>query len=190
MPELSRSFEHPRVNVVVEDAFKYLANKADEFDVIICDSTDPDSKGGKLLSLISWNLLVRLSISGTSFFSVHFREYSFQGIFFFLLSSSQRNFSLVSSFKLIFSFVSSSQECPFYVFILGNLLFASSFLGIFFSFLHTRKFSFLSLHFRDPSLLSDFLMIPILFYLLILINVLLSIFINTACFTLSHSFKY
>lgn len=42
LPELSRSFEHPKVNLVIEDASKYLENKEDLFDVIICDSTDPD----------------------------------------------------------------------------------------------------------------------------------------------------
>ena len=57
LPELSRSFEHPKVNLVIEDASKYLENKEDLFDVIICDSTDPDWGEGELWSVISRNFL-------------------------------------------------------------------------------------------------------------------------------------
>eukprot|EP00112_Aurelia_sp_Birch-Aquarium-sp1_P006336 Seg1701.10 transcript_id=Seg1701.10/GoldUCD/mRNA.D3Y31 product="Spermidine synthase" protein_id=Seg1701.10/GoldUCD/D3Y31 len=39
---LSKSFDHPKVDLVIEDAFKFLQDKQKEYDVIICDSTDPE----------------------------------------------------------------------------------------------------------------------------------------------------
>ena len=36
-----KSFDDPRVNMVIEDAFKYMKEHRGEYDVIIVDSTDP-----------------------------------------------------------------------------------------------------------------------------------------------------
>eukprot|EP00794_Sanderia_malayensis_P006271 gene6271-6992_t len=45
-PKLSKSFSNPKVNLVIEDAFEYLKNKNNEYDVIISDSTDPNRDAG------------------------------------------------------------------------------------------------------------------------------------------------
>lgn len=47
LPNMAKSYEHPKVNVVLQDGFKYLRdyetkNEEDKFDVIITDSSDPD----------------------------------------------------------------------------------------------------------------------------------------------------
>lgn len=41
LPQLSVGYQHPKVEVVVEDGFKFLADKEDTYDVIITDSSDP-----------------------------------------------------------------------------------------------------------------------------------------------------
>ncbi|KAI9026175.1 Spermine/spermidine synthase-domain-containing protein [Hyaloraphidium curvatum] len=41
LPSLAVGYQHPKVDVVVEDGFKFLADKADTYDVIITDSSDP-----------------------------------------------------------------------------------------------------------------------------------------------------
>ena len=44
MPTLNdagKVFDHPRVNVVVQDAFEYMKNHRGEYDAILIDSTDP-----------------------------------------------------------------------------------------------------------------------------------------------------
>ncbi len=41
LPTLSIGYQHPKVDVVIEDGFKFLADKADTYDVIITDSSDP-----------------------------------------------------------------------------------------------------------------------------------------------------
>ena len=49
LPSLAKSFKDPKVNLVIDDAFKFLENKENEYDVIICDSTDPGWGEGKCL---------------------------------------------------------------------------------------------------------------------------------------------
>ncbi|RWS23598.1 Spermidine synthase-like protein [Leptotrombidium deliense] len=40
-PSLSCAFDNPKLNVVIEDGTKFVANHKNTFDVIICDSSDP-----------------------------------------------------------------------------------------------------------------------------------------------------
>lgn len=40
-PALAAAFEHPKAEVRIEDGIAYLKRSADEFDVILIDSTDP-----------------------------------------------------------------------------------------------------------------------------------------------------
>ena len=42
LPGMSIGFQHPSVQTHVEDGFKFLADRKDEFDVIITDSGDPE----------------------------------------------------------------------------------------------------------------------------------------------------
>lgn len=41
LPEVSGRLSDPRVNFIFEDGVKFVANKSDEYDVIIVDSSDP-----------------------------------------------------------------------------------------------------------------------------------------------------
>ena len=51
MPKVSRgSFDNPRAKVVIQDATKFIKETDEKFDVIICDSTDPEGPGAVLFS--------------------------------------------------------------------------------------------------------------------------------------------
>lgn len=50
-------FQHPKVKTHVGDGFKFLADKKDEFDVIITDSSDPDGPAETLFQKPYFELL-------------------------------------------------------------------------------------------------------------------------------------
>jgi|YNPMSStandDraft_1061717.scaffolds.fasta_scaffold00005_55 spermidine synthase len=50
LPHLTKSLEDKRVNLYIEDGFKFLKNKKNEYDIIIIDSTDPDTIAKELFS--------------------------------------------------------------------------------------------------------------------------------------------
>lgn len=50
-------FEHPNVKVHVEDGFKFLADRTNEFDVIITDSSDPEGPAQALFEKSYFALL-------------------------------------------------------------------------------------------------------------------------------------
>lgn len=50
-------FEHPNVTALVEDGFKFLADRKGEFDVIITDSSDPDGPAESLFQKPYFQLL-------------------------------------------------------------------------------------------------------------------------------------
>ncbi|KAB2953271.1 polyamine aminopropyltransferase [Heliorestis acidaminivorans] len=50
LPEFSRSLEHPKVNVVIEDGFDFIAKHKNQFDVILVDSSDPSGPAAPLFS--------------------------------------------------------------------------------------------------------------------------------------------
>lgn len=47
-PDISKSFQDPRATVIIGDGFKFLEDKSGEFDVIICDSSDPEGPASTL----------------------------------------------------------------------------------------------------------------------------------------------
>lgn len=51
LPSLSRgSFENPRADIIIQDAAKYVKETDQTFDVIICDSNDPEGPAKVLFS--------------------------------------------------------------------------------------------------------------------------------------------
>lgn len=54
---MSVGFQHPNVKALVEDGFKYLADRKGEFDVIITDSSDPDGPAESLFQKPYFELL-------------------------------------------------------------------------------------------------------------------------------------
>lgn len=48
LPEVSCSFDDPRMNVIIADGVKYMREPGDEYDVIIIDSPDPVGPAVKL----------------------------------------------------------------------------------------------------------------------------------------------
>lgn len=40
-PEISREFNNPKANVIIDDGIKFIQNNKDEYDIIIIDSSDP-----------------------------------------------------------------------------------------------------------------------------------------------------
>lgn len=57
LPGMSLGFEHPNVEVIVGDGFKFLEDKKDEFDVIITDSSDPEGPAEALFQKPYFELL-------------------------------------------------------------------------------------------------------------------------------------
>jgi len=51
-------YEDPRTRVVIQDAFTYLADPANRFDVIISDTTDPIGEAEKLFSVDFYHKMV------------------------------------------------------------------------------------------------------------------------------------
>ena len=51
LPSLSKgAFDDPRLQVVIGDGAQFVKNSPERFDVIICDSTDPEGPGAVLFS--------------------------------------------------------------------------------------------------------------------------------------------
>ena len=57
LPGMSVGFQHPKVEALVEDGFKYLQDKKGQFDVIITDSSDPDGPAEALFQESYFQLL-------------------------------------------------------------------------------------------------------------------------------------
>ncbi|KAI9854733.1 MAG: putrescine aminopropyltransferase [Vezdaea acicularis] len=57
LPGMAVGFQHPNVEVIVGDGFKYLADKKNEFDVIITDSSDPEGPAETLFQKPYFELL-------------------------------------------------------------------------------------------------------------------------------------
>lgn len=57
LPGMSIGFQHPNVTVHVGDGFKYLADRQNEFDVIITDSSDPEGPAESLFQKPYFELL-------------------------------------------------------------------------------------------------------------------------------------
>jgi spermidine synthase len=57
LPGMSIGFQHPNVTVHVGDGFKFLADRKNEFDVIITDSSDPEGPAESLFQKPYFELL-------------------------------------------------------------------------------------------------------------------------------------
>lgn len=57
LPGMSIGFQHPNVSVHVGDGFEFLADKKNEFDVIITDSSDPEGPAESLFQKPYFELL-------------------------------------------------------------------------------------------------------------------------------------
>src|ERR1700761_5244876 len=57
LPGMSIGFQHPAVEVRVADGFKFLADRQNEFDVIITDSSDPEGPAESLFQKPYFELL-------------------------------------------------------------------------------------------------------------------------------------
>lgn len=62
LPHMAKFHNHPKVNLVIDDGFKYLQNFAlsaeeDKYDVIITDSSDPEGPAEEFFQVNYYNLL-------------------------------------------------------------------------------------------------------------------------------------
>ncbi|RDW74214.1 hypothetical protein BP5796_07656 [Coleophoma crateriformis] len=57
LPDMSASYSHPKVEVVVGDGFRFLQDYRNEFDVIITDSSDPEGPAESLFQKRYFELL-------------------------------------------------------------------------------------------------------------------------------------
>lgn len=57
LPKMAVGFDHPKVEVLVGDGFKYLEDKKNQFDVIITDSSDPEGPAEALFQKPYFELL-------------------------------------------------------------------------------------------------------------------------------------
>lgn len=57
LPGMSVGFQHPSVQVFVDDGFKYLQENKGQYDVIITDSSDPDGPAESLFKSSYFELL-------------------------------------------------------------------------------------------------------------------------------------
>jgi spermidine synthase len=57
LPGMSIGFQHPSVQTHIGDGFKFLADRKDEFDVIITDSSDPEGPAESLFQKPYFELL-------------------------------------------------------------------------------------------------------------------------------------
>ncbi|KAI9804523.1 MAG: putrescine aminopropyltransferase [Sarcosagium campestre] len=57
LPGMAVGFQHPRVKTHIGDGFKFLADKKNEFDVIITDSSDPEGPAETLFEKPYFELL-------------------------------------------------------------------------------------------------------------------------------------
>lgn len=62
LPEMAKHHNHPNVNIVIEDGFKYLQElgqmaENDKFDVIITDSSDPEGPAEEFFQVNYFSLL-------------------------------------------------------------------------------------------------------------------------------------
>jgi hypothetical protein len=59
LPSMAVGYQHPNVKTHVGDGFKFLADRENEFDVIITDSSDPEGPAESLFQKPYFELLYR-----------------------------------------------------------------------------------------------------------------------------------
>lgn len=51
LPQTGCGFDHPKLNLIIEDGLKYVRGQVDKYDIIIVDSTDPFGPGEGLFTM-------------------------------------------------------------------------------------------------------------------------------------------
>ncbi|EGW32489.1 uncharacterized protein SPAPADRAFT_61556 [Spathaspora passalidarum NRRL Y-27907] len=65
LPSMAYQIRHPKVNLIIDDGFKYLKETTKKFDVIITDSSDPEGPAEEFFQINYFKLLLNaLSING------------------------------------------------------------------------------------------------------------------------------
>jgi len=59
LPGMSIGFQHPSVKTIIGDGYEYVAERENEFDVIITDSSDPEGPAEKLFQKPYFELLYK-----------------------------------------------------------------------------------------------------------------------------------
>lgn len=57
LPHMAKFHDHPRVNIVIDDGFKFLRENRNKFDVIITDSSDPEGPAEEFFRTSYFELL-------------------------------------------------------------------------------------------------------------------------------------
>lgn len=57
LPHMAKGFDDPRVQLHITDGFRFLANKSNEYDVIISDTSDPEGPAEQLFQQEYFQLL-------------------------------------------------------------------------------------------------------------------------------------
>lgn len=57
LPQMAKYHNHPKLNLVIGDGFKYLKETTDKFDVIITDSSDPEGPAEEFFQVNYFKLL-------------------------------------------------------------------------------------------------------------------------------------
>lgn len=58
LPEMAKFHNHPKVNLIIDDGFKFLKETKEVFDVIITDSSDPEGPAVEFFKESYFNLLL------------------------------------------------------------------------------------------------------------------------------------
>ncbi|KAG7660664.1 SPE4 [[Candida] subhashii] len=57
LPEMAKYHNHPKLNLIIDDGFKFLKETTEKFDVIITDSSDPEGPAEEFFQINYFNLL-------------------------------------------------------------------------------------------------------------------------------------
>ncbi|KAK6455498.1 Spermine/spermidine synthase-domain-containing protein [Scheffersomyces xylosifermentans] len=58
LPEMAKYHNHPKVNLIIDDGFKFLKETTEKFDVIITDSSDPEGPAEEFFQVNYFKLLL------------------------------------------------------------------------------------------------------------------------------------
>ncbi|KAK6203213.1 Spermine/spermidine synthase-domain-containing protein [Scheffersomyces amazonensis] len=57
LPEMAKFHNHPKVNLIIDDGFKFLKTTTEKFDIIITDSSDPEGPAEEFFQISYFKLL-------------------------------------------------------------------------------------------------------------------------------------
>ncbi|KAK6463956.1 Spermine/spermidine synthase-domain-containing protein [Scheffersomyces coipomensis] len=58
LPEMAKYHNHPKVNLIIDDGFKFLKSTQEKFDIIITDSSDPEGPAEEFFQINYFKLLL------------------------------------------------------------------------------------------------------------------------------------